>query len=65
MKGNLYSILGPSALRWPFPFKTTTAGLRFKVAEGEGKWIDFHHPQYAELDEHRHRDYDAERDLEA
>ncbi|KIJ53486.1 hypothetical protein M422DRAFT_154773 [Sphaerobolus stellatus SS14] len=42
VKGNLYANLGPSALYWPLPMKTTSSGVKFTVAKGEGKWIDFH-----------------------
>ncbi|KAF8527561.1 zf-DHHC-domain-containing protein [Hysterangium stoloniferum] len=39
---NVYSVFGRSVLYWPFPIKETSSGLKFKIADGEGKWIEFH-----------------------
>jgi hypothetical protein len=46
IKENVYSVLGPSPLYWPFPIKVTSSGLKYKIAKGEGKWIDFRPDDY-------------------
>ena len=46
IKENLYSVLGPSPLYWPFPIKEMSSGLKFRIADGEGKWIEFHRNGY-------------------
>lgn len=45
-KENIYSVLGPSPLYWPFPVKVTSSGLKFRIAQGEGKWIEFRRDDY-------------------
>lgn len=70
IKENVYSVFGPSPLYWPFPIKETSSGLKFRIAPGEGKWIEFHHNDYemenvASRNPRYAKDMEGGRDLEA
>ncbi|KAF8585118.1 zf-DHHC-domain-containing protein [Ramaria rubella] len=64
IKENAYSVLGPSPLYWPFPIKETSTGLKFRIANGEGKWIEFRHNEY-EMEDVAPRARRHVRDLES
>ncbi|KAG8911658.1 Palmitoyltransferase, partial [Tulasnella sp. 417] len=42
MRANVTAILGSNPLLWCWPTLMKGDGLRFPVAEGAGKWIEFH-----------------------
>ena len=70
IKENVYSVLGPSPLYWPFPIKETSSGLKFRIAQGEGKWIELRRDDYEVEDVASRRwrytkDIEDGRDLEA
>ncbi|KAG8895783.1 Palmitoyltransferase [Tulasnella sp. 403] len=44
MWANICAILGDNPLLWCWPQTMKGSGLRFPVAEGTGKWIEFHRP---------------------
>jgi palmitoyltransferase len=69
---NVCAVFGRSVLYWPFPIKETSSGLKFKLAEGEGKWIEFHRGSHHDLEtalslreRHYVKDIDSERLMEA
>jgi hypothetical protein len=40
---NIRSVLGPNALLWCWPgIETEGTGLSYPLADGSGKWVEFH-----------------------
>ncbi|KAA1468130.1 zf-DHHC-domain-containing protein [Dentipellis sp. KUC8613] len=48
VRRNIESILGTSPLLWCLPSKPPGTGLKYQLAEGDGKWIDLHQHRRAE-----------------
>ncbi|EIM83578.1 zf-DHHC-domain-containing protein [Stereum hirsutum FP-91666 SS1] len=45
---NIESILGPNPWLWCWPTRTPGTGLKYQLAEGDGKWIELQRPDYKE-----------------
>ena len=41
VRANIESVLGTKPLWWLWPSVPNGNGLKFKVADGDGKWVEF------------------------